>query len=172
LPKNLQTDLNNELNLDRFKLTFREIPNITINCQAAPVPGVSGHPLEMPNSLNKLFVPGRKMDYENLTVTFKVDENLKTWKELYAWMLGIYSPQEFEQFVEFQKHLEIAPFINQYKYGFDATVHSLTNAMNPNIEFTYVHLFPISLSAIDFNFTNSEMSTAQATFQYDYFMIR
>jgi hypothetical protein len=169
MPETQQVSLNNELHADKFKLTFREILNTEILCQGVSIPGVTGVGLEIPNSINKLFVQGTKLDYELFTIQFKVDENLTTWKEIYHWLLAIYAPQSREQFVKFQKDLKMPVVGNGNKFGYDCTLHSLKNSFNPNMEIHFVNCFPVSLSAIDFTLESSEIIKAQASFRYDYF---
>lgn len=165
-------ELNNNLNRNKFKLVFQEIKNTEFLCTQANVPGVSSTPIEIPNTFNKIHVQGKKLNYDALTLTFIVDENMKSYKEIYAWMLGIHAPMMFEQFIKFQNDLNLPKFIKGNRIGFDASLITLTNANNVNLELNFVHLFPISLSSIDFGLDQTTEVTATVTFQYDYYTFR
>lgn len=173
--QNLEKNLNNELYQDKFKLVFKEIPSIELLCTGANIPGVAGAGLEVPNAFNKIFVPGNKLQYDDLTLTFKVDENLETYKELFNWILALYHPQSYEQFKQYQAETRLPKIGKGYNYGFDASLITLSNAMNFNVEVNFIHLFPKQLSPIDFNLsssTNDDHVMATATFQFDYFYFK
>lgn len=165
-------ELNNNLNRNKFKLLFREIKNTEFLCNQANVPGLSASSLEIPNQFNKIYVQGKKLNYDQLTINFIVDENMNSYKEIYAWMLGIYSPMQFAQFVQFQNDLNLPKFIKGNRIGFDASLITLTNANNINLELNFVHLFPVNLSSIDFGLDQTSEVTATATFQYDYYTFK
>jgi hypothetical protein len=169
----VQNQLNNRLNTDKFKLVFREVQNTELLGTAVSLPSVSGIGIEVPNPHNKLFVQGKKLNYGDFTIRFQVDEDLKNYKEILAWMMGIYAPQSYQQFADFMESSQFARISkSDRRVGFDASLFTLKNSMNVNFEINFIHLFPTALGGLQFETTNSEMVTAEATFQYDYFLFR
>lgn len=166
---NAKIQLNNELHLNKFKLVFKKVNMVELLCQTAQLPGVSSSPMEIGNPINKIYKQGTKVNFDPLTVTFKVDENLMNYKQLYHWFVGIHFPQAYEQFEEFQKSVTL-PWPG-YQIEADATLFSLTNAFNPNIEINFRDLFPIAISPIDFALGTDTHATATATFQYNLYTI-
>lgn len=166
--QNNDINLNNELNTNKFKLVFREVKGVELLCKGVSFPSLDANALELPNINNRIFVQSTKVNYSPLTVVFKVDENLEAYKELLAWFTAIHSPQNFEQFKKFQTELRM-PINGKTVVGFDASLLTLKNSDNINLEVHFVHLFPTNISGWEFGLDGDEHITASATFQYDYF---
>jgi len=166
------TQLNNELFTNKFKLVFREVQSVEILCTEAQLPALDTSPVDVPNQLSQIYVQGNKMRYTPLTLSFKVDENLETYKEVFNWMTAIHKPQSYDQFNEFQKSAFHVKMNNKYKIGFDASLITLKNSDNVNFEAVFTHLFPVNLSSLNFTMNSETVMFATATFQFDYFYFR
>lgn len=164
-------NLNNDLHSNKFKLVFDDVKSVELLCTGASIPGIDATPQEIPNSRNRIFAQGTKVNFAPLTLTFKVDENLIAYKEIYNWMIGIHHPTKADQYKKFQENLKLVNKAKGAKFGFDATLITLKNSGLPNINLRFHTIFPVSLSSIDFTYTSgSEHIVASAQFQYDYYV--
>lgn len=156
----------NYLQPTKFLVTFDRIPTVQYFCQVANIPGVSLGQAPLNYSGADIYAPGNKLTYNQLTLTFTIDEKLIGWQELYNWLRAIASPEG----TEVRNRLrELQSTRNSYYSDGILTVMSALN--NPIINIHYINLFPISLSDITFDAKASadEIITADATFVYDYF---
>ena len=53
---------------------------------------------------------GDKLEYEDLTVTFIVDEYLENYTSLHEWMTAIGFPENREQFTTFRSETSNTPY--------------------------------------------------------------
>lgn len=174
MPTNRNPQNPNFLHPNKFQLNFGRLPNIQYFCQTVTVPGISTGEAIYPTPFVDLYAPGEKAIYDLLTVTFLVDEDLQTWKELHDWIRAMTFPKEFEEYKKLNKLNKYTLSTNtkspQYS---DATLLLLTTANNPNIKFKFYELFPTSLSTFVMSSTDTPESvvTADATFRYSYYDI-
>jgi len=150
----------------KYQLTFTRMPNLTYFCQIFNLPGLSMSEIVRNTPFVDLYVHGDKVQYEPLDLTFMVDEDLRTWLEMHNWITGLTFPKNFDQYRRLLK--------DNQDYGgavSDATMTIMSNKNTPNIRVTFRDCFPISVSAITFDYTmDATMTlTASASFRYNYF---
>ena len=151
-PENL-----NSLKTNAFRLVFARMPEVEYTCQTVNVPGlILGGPVLVPTPLSDTPNPGDKVTFDNLTVNFIVDEDLRNYREVYAWVVGLGFPDSFSQFEALDELTS------------DITIMALTNNMQPNVEFKFKDCFPVSLGAINFNTSDTgiEPITCDASFSF------
>jgi hypothetical protein len=171
----LPTDVTNKnyLATNDFRFQIRRTPHLNYFCQGVNLPSISQSPIEIHFPMNKFNVTGKKLQYETLSLTFKVDEDLKNYIEIHDWLIGLTSPQDTRQYREWlrQRDSNRLQKIETYqRNGFsDGTLFITTNAMNVNFEIEFIDMFPIGLDGIDFTTTQFDQPTARVTFAYDYF---
>jgi hypothetical protein len=103
-----------------------------------------------------IYSPDTKLQFNPLDITFTIDEELQSWKNLYDWFFDIANPESFQN----------------RKAGKDTwsdatlTVYSALN--NPLIRIQYYNCYPTSLSDIDFDTASSAdtILTGHASFRY------
>lgn len=159
----------NPLYEDKFKFILEDAKHVEFFCSSVNIPGVSASYIQQATPTGQFFVGGKKLHYEDLILTFRVSEDLENYKEIFNWLHGIHAPQDTDQFKEFNdKKLSVA---RKYNIASDATLFSLTNASNGNIEFSFKNLFPFSLTGIQMNIEGKQTITATVGFRYDYYTI-
>jgi hypothetical protein len=143
-----------------FKFTLTRIPNVTFWCTSTNIPSVSIGDVSVPNKFISMHVPGSTISIDRLRVEFIIDEDFTNWVELYRWMRNLVP---FENFREI-----IAPTENYYS---DGIIHCLNSAKNPNINFIFKKMFPVSIEGFDLNsaFTDSEPIKIRAEFAFESF---
>jgi len=145
---NTQPENVNYLGEVNFKLEIQKLPNVTYFTQAVTMPGVSLTPLEMERPLRTpVGIATQSLQYEELTVSFMIDEYMYNYQEIFDWMI-----QTTEGKLE----------------PSDAVLTILTSNMNPQLEIHFQRCYPISIGALDFTSaaTETEYFLATATFRY------
>ena len=136
-----------------------------------------------PTPFKDIPVMGEKLNYDNLEITFIVDEFLENYKELHNWMIGIAFPKVENSFqilgLQYQKHhlqrkeqVEILVMCNQPTpvrpmFG-DATLTILTNKNNPIVEVRFQDVYPASLSSLTYDQNATDVTYLTATVTFDY----
>ena len=123
-----------------------------------------------------------------MTISFIVDEYLENYITLHNWLTGIGFPKSRSQFSTFRDTTSKTPDsqkgvstdIGDVKQSTpdksmysDAFLMILSNKNNPIVEVNFHNVYPISLSALDFSqsATDVEYMTASAEFAYQIYEI-
>ena len=142
-----------------FRLQIKKTPNMNYFVQKASVPDISLGQADVDTPFTKIPFPGTRLTFGNLQVTFKVDENMENYLEIYSWLKSIGFPDNFEQYAGIaNKSLASGDGIFS-----DINLTVLTSAMNPNLEFTFYDCFPVDLSELEFDSTLSDVEYITAT---------
>jgi hypothetical protein len=160
----------NLLQPTKFILTFDRLGTTQYFCQSVNLPGVSvgQAPINFPSVT--VYSPGNQIAYNNFNITFTVDEELKTWQQLYNWFLSFAAPSGTDE-----RNLR-SDLQNEYKkqnkkeYS-DATLTILSALNNPILRVQFTNMFPVSLSDIQFDtkLSADDIVTADVTFVYESF---
>lgn len=164
----------NFLQPNKFQLNFSRLPNVQYFCQTVTIPGISTGEAIITNPLVDIFAPGEKAVYDLLNVTFIVDEDMKTWKEIHDWIRAMTFPKDFAEYRELgnlNKYTR-AKSNNLPQYS-DGQITILSSANNPNIVFKFYDLFPVSLSSFVMSTTDTpeNVITSDVSFRYSYYDI-
>ena len=157
----------NFLHPNKFQLNFSRTPNVQYFCQSINVPGISIGDAVYTTPVLDMYFPGEKPTYDMLSVTFYVDEDLKTWKEIHDWIRALNVPRNENKLKKLNPNSIVRP-----EYS-DATITVLTSSNNPNIVFKFRDVFPLSLSTFMLSTAESPTSiiTADVTFRFLYYDI-
>ena len=149
-----------------FRFTLANFPELNYFCQAANIPGVSLAGIDFPTPIKNIQYSGDEVSFEELSIRFVVDENLKNWLSIYDWIIGMGIPDK--KSAEKYKKLK-----NENKLVADATLAVLTSNMNVQMEVRFQNMFPLSLSGISFDSSAAEVDyvVSDVSFQYDIYKI-
>ena len=167
----------------KFKFSITKLPKVEFFTTAANLPGINLGESIFPTPFKQIPVQGDDLTFDNLEITFLVDEKLENYRELHQWLVGIGFPKARTQFSSFRKDESSAfptaesvkgdvtksgvPSGVQAMYG-DATLTIMTSKNNPVIEVRFSDLYPVALSGLAFNQQETDVTylTATATFTY------
>ena len=154
------------LQLTRFTFIIPDKPYLKYFCQTVSIPSVSINPVTVPTPLTNTYRHGDKMEFDALTITAIVDEDMRIWQETYDWMKGLANPVTTDQYL--RKNLQ-----DRTPLYFDGFLTVNTNANNPNIRFKFQNCHPISLGGIDFDTKTDadNIPTCTIQFRYDIFEV-
>tara|TARA_Y100000034_G_C6854923_1_gene388356 strand:- start:382 stop:954 length:573 start_codon:yes stop_codon:yes gene_type:complete len=160
-----QPATNNYLASNFFRLELTRLPTVTYFCQSVAIPSVNITPVDQPTPLGVFpkFVGG-KYAFEDLTVNFIVDENMKNWLEVYNWINEIGNMEDNTSVIA---NKQTSDFFS------DILIVVTNSVYRPNLHIRFRNAFPISLSGFQFNSasTDTEPIIASATFAYDLYEI-
>lgn len=151
----------NPLQATKFLLTFARIPDTQYFCQEVNIPGVSLGEVDRVTPFLDMYSPGTKLKYEPLDITFIVNGDMQSWKDMYNWFISIADPDGFER-RDHNRELQ------NNKHFSDAILTVLSPLNNPIVRIEYINVFPLTLSDIKFDTKTSaeEIITCSATFRY------
>ena len=170
----------------QFKFSINQLPKVEFFTVAANIPGISLPPATYNTPFKNIPTIGEKPEYEDLTITFIVDEFLENYISIHEWVTGTGFPKSRTQFSNFRSATSNSPTDaksvsvdkvgsatpDKGMYG-DATLTVLSNKNNPLVEVRFQDVFPISLGGLDYTqaATDVEYLKVQVTFQYKIYEI-
>jgi len=165
-----QLDNRNFLSPTGFKFTIKKAPGATFFCNQANIPSLDLGIAVQSTYLKDIDVPGDKIRFGDLNIQFLIDENMTNYIELQKWIRGLGYPEKLQQFEEWkQEDIMYQHFSKQGDEPYsDGTLQVLNSNNISNIEIRFRRMFPYSLSTLNFNATETDVSyfTAQASFKY------
>jgi hypothetical protein len=153
-----------------FKFTLARAPNLNFFVTDINLPSMSLGYIQVPSPFKVLEFAGDRLDFGDLNVTFRVDEDFQNYFEIYNWMTALGFPEDYAQYKRLQ---DSKPGQQEGIYS-DGTLTIMNSGMVPNIEVSFQDLFPTSLSDINFTSTDSDVNyvTNTVTFKYKIFRIK
>lgn len=161
---NNQPENRNFLSPLNFVFTIIKAPTVNFFAQKTNLPGLSISSTSQPNPFIKVAYSGEHIEFEDLKVTFKVDEDMKNYLEIYNWLKGLGKPEYFGQY----KNLESSPSYSGNGIYSDVSLIILNSAKKPCFEVTYRDAFPVSLSGLEFDTTDRDINFLDATAVFKY----
>ena len=170
----------------QFKFQLTKLPKVEYFTTACNIPGISLSTALQPTPLKDIPLPGDTVEFNDLEITFLVDENLENYREIHGWMYGIGFPKDRKQYgalvsankdrfpttgKDSQTH-----DAGKVKYGAmpigpifsDATLNVLTSKNTANIEVRFSDVFPTALSGLNFDQQADDVNYLSATVTFKY----
>ena len=86
-----------------FQFNVSRAPKVTYFGNQVNIPSLTLGIANQPSYLKDIPRPGEKIDFEDLTLTFLVDEDLTNYMEIQNWIRGIGFPESLDQIYDFQQ---------------------------------------------------------------------
>jgi hypothetical protein len=160
----------NYLNPLNFRFTIMRAPHVEFFIQTANVPGINLPAVDQPTPFVKIPRPGEHLDFEELRIGFKVDENLRNYEEIRKWMFALGKPTDFRQYAE----IEEEPIWTGKGITSDVSLMILSGTKSPNYEVVFTDAWPTGLSDLRFESTDEDIPyiACDASFKYTVFEIK
>ena len=173
----------------QFRFKCSKLPTVEFFCQTANIPGISIGTASMPTGLKDIPIPGEKVTYSDLAISFLVDENLNNYKEIHDWIIGLGFPQNHTQFADLQAtgsdrypgsttgaivpETNIAVPLSEGGTYSDATLTVLNSKNIAVTEIRFHNIFPTSLGALSYDVQASDVNylSTSVDFSYMYYEI-
>jgi len=158
-PQNLNTPIQFDKNKNflvptRFKIIIdrTRYSNVEYTITSVSLPDINVSSASYSTASARIGMPGDKIDYSPLSLTFIIDETLENYREIYEWMLGL---------------VEINDSTNDGKTR-DIRLLIYSSKENPLMEFQFVDAYPTSLSGVEFDSSDQSSAYLKATVTFDY----
>ncbi|GIR01231.1 MAG: hypothetical protein CM15mP10_2940 [Actinomycetota bacterium] len=149
-----------------FKFNLTKFPKVDFFSNSARIPELSLELTTQASYLKNIDVPGERLTFGDFNLRFLVDENMENYLSVYNWLTGLGFPETTKEFAELIKDKDGQ---RDPKEAFcDGTLRILNSNYREVAQVKFKDLFPISLSSLEFDATNTDVQffTADATFKY------
>jgi hypothetical protein len=159
-----------------FKFTLAKAPKVDFFSNSANIPAITlGTAIQTRYGKN-IDIPGDKMNFEDFSLRFLVDEDLENYMEIQNWMRGLGFPYSLEQYSDLQNEdtgYNSPAIKGRFYEESDGTLQILNSNFVPSAQVIYTGLFPYYLSTLQFDATQTDIQyfTAEVTFKYTYYRI-
>jgi len=161
----------------QFRFKCDKLPKVEFFCQTANIPGIGLGVADIETPLKNIPLPGDKVTYQDLSISFLVDENLENYKELHDWIIGLGAPQKHSQFSDFRalstdRFSGSKPLPEGGMYA-DATLTVLNSKNIAVTEIRFQNIFPTSLGSLSYDVQASDVDylSTSVDFSYMYYKI-
>ena len=149
-----------------FKFNLAKFPKVDFFSNSAIIPVLNLELAQQASYLKNIAVPGERLTFGDFTLRFLVDENMENYQSIYDWLTGLGFPETTKEFADIIKDSDGQ---TDPKEAFcDGTLRILNSNYREVAKVKFSDLFPISLTSLDFDATNTDVQffTAEATFKY------
>ena len=172
----------------QFSFGIHQLPKVQFFSTAATIPAIALSDVLVPTPFKSIPMMGDQLTFDNLSITYIVDEYLENFLSIHEWMTAIGFPKNRTQFSQFRSNTSNTPTARLGSDGeigevskptsvnalfSDATLTVLSNKNNPIVNVFFRDLYPIAMSALDYNqqATDVEYLTATVDFAYQIYEI-
>ena len=163
----------------QFRFKCSKLPKVEFFCQTANIPGIGLGEAVIDTPLKSIPFPGDKVTYQDLAISFLVDENLNNYKEIHDWIIGLGAPQNHTQFStlrdtgtdRFPGQTTNSPNNNTVPDGGTYSDATLTILNSKNIAVTEIrfhNIFPTSLGSLSYDVQASDVNYLQSSVDFSY----
>lgn len=133
------TGSHNPLLVNYFEFVLDRVPNMVYFCQTVKLPGIGFGSADQPTVLGyPVKVPTGAIRFEELELSFRVDENMINWLELHNWI---------KTTSNYLNDINTLPYERKTS---GATLFITNSVYKPKIQIQFKQVFPIYVSGIQF----------------------
>jgi hypothetical protein len=154
-----------------FKFVLKRAPHVNFFLQKINLPQVTINPTPVyANPLIDIPLAGEFVTFSPLSITFKVDEDLQNYLEIFNWIKAL---GDYGRDGDYRALQDASPGSEKGLVS-DISLMVLSSTKMPNYDITFMDSFPTSISAMTFNTTDNDVAyiEAQAEFRYTIFEIK
>jgi hypothetical protein len=172
----------------QFRFGIHQLPKVEFFSTAATIPAIALSDVIVPTAFKSIPMMGDQLTYDNLSISFIVDEYLENYLSIHEWMTAIGFPKNRTQFSQFKSNTSNTPSTASSPSNdigdvqkptsvnalfSDATLTVLSNKNNPIVNVFFRDLYPIAMTGLSYNqaATDVEYLTAEITFAYQLYEI-
>tara|TARA_B100001175_G_scaffold188837_1_gene160194 strand:+ start:1354 stop:1944 length:591 start_codon:yes stop_codon:yes gene_type:complete len=167
----------------QFRFVINQLPKVEFFNITASIPAINLGEAIFPTPYKDIPVMGDTLTYDNLSISFIVDEYLENYMSVHEWLTAIGFPKSRTQFSSFRSNISATPIATQgistdigdvaastSSRGMfsDLTLTILSNKNNPIVEVRFEDAYPVALSALDFSQQNTDVEYITATIDFSY----
>lgn len=152
-----------------FKFTLAKEPNVSFFCTNTRIPEITLQTEIQQNYLKDIDVPGDKITYGDLSLKFLVDEDMTNYMAIHNWITGLGFPESAQDYRDLLTNENDITQPSDPKRAFsDGSLYILNSNYNTTAIVKFKDLFPVSLTSLNFDSTQTDIQyfTAEASFKY------
>jgi hypothetical protein len=157
-----------------FNFTLAKEPKISFFCNSARIPEITLSLVQQPTYLKDIDVPGGKLQYGDLSLRFLVDEDMINYMVIHNWLTGLGFPESTQDYRDLLTNQDDLTQPLDPKRAFsDGSLYILDSNYNTNSIVKFKDLFPVSLTSLEFDSTQTDIQyfTAEVSFKYTIYNI-
>lgn len=124
-----------------FQFQLSNVPHVEFLVQKVSVPGMNLGTASTSTPFTRIVNPGN-ITYNDLTIVFKIDEDMNAYNEIFDWMEALGHPDSFEQYKNVRS---------------DANLMVLGSNRRELFNFTFTDVYPSNISGLDFDTTLNDV---------------
>ena len=169
----------------QFKFNIIKLPKVEYFCTEVNIPSLQMTNATQVTPLRDIPLPGTKLDFGDLVLTFMIDEKLENYEEIFGWLRGLGFPEDHSDYANllssgrdrFPTQGKDRVNMNAGREGTaapqggilsDATLTILSAKNNPIKEVRFKDIFPVSLTGVSYSQQASDVQylTSSVSFKY------
>jgi len=141
-----------------FVVTVSRLPNVQFFTQNVVIPSLNLQLVDQPTPFKLIPVPGDRVSYGDLPLSFIIDESMNNYIEVFNWIKALGFPENFTQY----------DTLKDSNDGLltDISIIIMNSHKNPNIQMDFVDCFPSNLSDVQLDTTQTDVVYPQATVNF------
>jgi hypothetical protein len=147
----------------KFAFTIKKLPQVNFYVQSLVLPSITVQPNMQPTPFVKLPIPGDHVDYGEVQITFKVDEDMANYLEIFNWLTAIGFPENFGQYKALADKDARQNVGGTDGIMTDGTIIIYNSASNVNMQVKLINMFPTGLMDLLFDLKQVDVDYIEAT---------
>jgi hypothetical protein len=147
-----------------FRFLINKTPGVNYFVQSVNIPDITLGNSPVPTPFKSIPLAGDHLEYGDLEVRFRVDEELRNYREIFDWITALGFPETFNQY---KSIADIAPASGKGAYS-DATLTVLSSAKNPIVNYLFKNIYPYALTDLVFDTTLEDVNYIEVTSQFKF----
>ena len=171
----------------QFKFSIAKLPKVEFFCTEVNIPGINLGNATQLTTLRDIPLPGTKLEFGDLSLTFLVDEKFDNFEEIYTWLRSLGFPADHTEYANLVeagrdrfptqgKELSgVSKFagregtaVNVGATLSDATLSILSAKNNVIKEVRFTDIFPTGLSGVGFSTQATDVQYLTSTVNFKY----
>jgi len=149
-----------------FKFDIKKTPGVNYFVQSVNIPSITLGETSVPTPFVRLPFAGDHIQYGALVVQFRVDEEMRNYREIYTWLKETGFPNSFNEYKSIDQK-EQNKMSGEGIYS-DATLLILNSARNPIVEVVFRKLYPVTLTDLQFDTRNVDVDYIDTTCSFNF----
>lgn len=153
-----------------YQFSITKLPELSFFAQEVILPGLTLGEPEFGTPFARVPIPGETLTYEQLTLTFLIDEQMKNYKSIYNWLVALGFPQSYQQYITLSQddNINYTELATNYS---DASLVILNNNNTAAQSIAFTDLFPVALDSLTFTSTQNDVQylMGRASFRFSYY---
>lgn len=155
------------LSNNKYEFVIQRLPHVTFFIQSVVIPDVSLVGTQVPSPYVSVPIPGNILTYGELQVTYIMDEDMQSWREIYDWMYNLGNPESRNKIGDLTQTPGRRNSVTS-----DASLLVKSNSNNPRVKFTFKDMFPTTLGGVTLSSAEGqEFITSTISFIYSHYTV-